>query len=226
YTGAHEVITTIMLNFVAINLTDWLANGPWKDPTPGNVVARTPLVLASAEIPRLAQLPLGFLLGVAAAALTWYLLWHTTLGYELRTVGLNPHAARYAGIRVGATVVLSMALSGLLAGLGGAIETLGVVGRFQPGFNTGLGFDGITVALVGKTHPFGVIPAALLLGAMRAGSTEMQFRAGVATEVTDVIAGVILFLVTADVIVRRLIGQRAAAEEEQVVLSTGWGKQA
>jgi simple sugar transport system permease protein len=125
---------------------------------------------------------------------------------------------------VAQTLILTMVISGILAGLGGAVETLGVVGRFQPGFNTGLGFDGITVAMLGKTHPFGTIPAAILVGAMKAGSSEMQFSSGVAKEITDVIQALILFFVAADVIVRTLLRMRQVGGEE-VKLSTGWGKQ-
>lgn len=224
YTGAHEVITTIMLNYVAINATDYLANGPLKDPTPGNIVARTPLIEASARIPALGPIPVGFLIALLVAAATWWLLWHTTIGYEIRTVGLNPSAAGYAGIRVSLTIIMTMALSGLMAGLGGAVETQGIVGRFQPGFNVGLGFDGITIALLGKTHPLGVIPAALLVGAMRAGSNLMQFNADVATEIIDVILAIILFFVAAETIMRWILRTRAVTEEK-VTLSTGWGQQ-
>lgn len=224
FTGAHEVITTIMLNYVAINITDYLANGPFKDPSPGNIVARTPAIEASARIPAIAHIPLGFFIAVLMAVFVWWLLWRTTIGYEIRTVGLNPSAAKYAGMRVSATIILTMALSGLLAGMGGAVETQGVVGRFQPGFNVGLGFDGITIALLGKTHPLGVIPAALLVGAMRAGSSLMQFDAHVASEIIDVILAIILFFVAADMIIRWILRTRAEGEEK-VTLSTGWGQQ-
>jgi simple sugar transport system permease protein len=224
YTGAHEVITTIMLNYIAINITDYLADGPWKDTTPGNIVARTPSIMDSARIPAIGDIPLGFVLAVLLAVVTWWLLWHTTLGFEIRTVGLNPHAARYAGIKVARTVILAMVLSGVLAGIGGAVETQGVVGRYQPGFNVGLGFDGITIALLGKTHPVGVIPAAILVGAMKAGSSQMQFSADVAKEITDVIQALILFFVAADMIVRWILRTRAG-EEEKVTLSSGWGQQ-
>ncbi len=224
WSGAHEVITTIMLNFIAINITDYLADGPWKDTSPGNIVARTPKILPSAEIPVVAFIPLGFVIGCLMAAVTWYILYQTSLGYEIRTVGLNSNAALYAGIKVAFTVILTMTLSGLLAGMGGAIETLGVVGRYQPGFNLGLGFDGITVALLGKTHPFGVIPAAILLGAMRAGSSQMQFDAGVAKEITDVIIALMLFFVAADQIVRWIFRGRLPEEEEKITVSTSWGQ--
>jgi simple sugar transport system permease protein len=193
----------------------------WKDPSPTNIVARTPKIFPSAELPIIGSVPSGFILALIAAAIVWWILYRTTLGYEIRTVGLNSSAAQYAGIRVARMIILTMMISGFLAGTGGAVETLGINGRFQPGFNTGLGFDGITVALLGKTSPFGVIPAAILLGAMRAGSSQMQFSAGVAAEITDVITAFILFFVAADVIVRKLIRQRATSDE-QVTLSSGW----
>ncbi|HEY1409033.1 MAG TPA: ABC transporter permease [Promineifilum sp.] len=221
YTGAHEVIVTIMLNYVAINITDYLADGPWKDPSPTNIVARTARILPSAELPILGNIPLGFLFAIAAAIVVWWILYRTTLGYEVRTVGLNSSAAHYAGIRVSRMIILTMMISGFLAGLGGAVETQGIIFRFQPGFNAGLGFDGITVALLGKTSPFGVIPAALLLGAMRAGSSQMQFSAGVASDITDVITAFILFFVAADVIVKTLIRQRGI-DDDQVTISSGW----
>ena len=225
YTGAHEVITTIMLNFVALNLTDWLADGPWKDRSPGNIVARTPAVADSAVLPTVGIVPLGVVLALLVALLVWWVIWRTTLGFELRTVGLNPSAALYAGISTRWVTVLAMVTSGFLAGLGGAVETLGVVGRFQPGFNVGLGFTAITIALLGRTHPLGVIPAALLIGAMQAGASRMQFDAGVSPEIIDVVQALILFFVAADVIIRRLLRLRVT-ERERVALSRGWGQQA
>lgn len=224
FTGAHEVITTIMLNYIAINITDYLADGPWKDTTPGNVVARTPAIQPTAEIPSIGSIPMGFFLAVLAAIIVWWILSRTTLGFDIRTVGLNPSAARYAGIKVAFTVILTMVISGALAGMGGAVETLGVVGRYQPGFNAGLGFDGITIALLGKTSPFGVIPAAILVGAMKAGASNMQFTAGVAKEITDVIQALMLFFVAADVIVRWILRMREPTAEEKITLSSGWGQ--
>ncbi len=223
YTGAHEVITTIMLNYIAINITDYLADGIWKDTSPGNIVARTPEIAATARIPTVAGIPLGFVIALGVAVIAWWLLWRTTLGFEIRTVGLNPNAARYSGMKVARTVILTMVISGLLAGLGGAVETQGVVYRYQPGFNVGLGFDGITIALLGRTHPFGVIPAALLVGAMKAGSNTMQFSAGVAKEITDVVQALMLFFVAADMIVRWILHIRAE-DGEKIALSTGWGQ--
>jgi simple sugar transport system permease protein len=140
---------------------------------------------------------------------------------EIRTVGKNPDAAEYSGVKVARTVILAMVISGFIAGIGGAVETQGVVGRYQPGFNVGLGFDGITIALLGKTNPFGVIPAAILIGAMEAGSSQMQFSADVAKEIVDVIQALILFFIAADIIIRWLL--RIQEEEEGVKLTTGWG---
>lgn len=222
FTGAHEVITTIMLNFIAFNITDWLADGPWKDRSPGNIVARTPAVAPGAELPTIAGIPLGIILAVLAAVAVWWLIWRTTIGFELRTVGQSNSAARYAGISVRQMTVLAMVASGFLAGLGGAVETLGVVGRFQPGFNAGLGFNAITIALLARTNPIAVVPAALLIGVMQAGASRMQFASGAASEIIDVIQALILFFVAADSIIRGVLRIRAD-EGERVTLSGGWG---
>lgn len=225
--GVHEVISTIMLNFVAANLTDWLASrdGPWFDPPENNPsnLARTPLVADSAQIPRIEGLPLGFVVAVVAAIVVWWMLSRTTLGFEIRTVGANRHAAAYAGISATRMIILAMMMSAFLAGLGGAIQTTGVVGRFQPGFNTGLGFDGITIALLAQTNPIAVIPAALLLGAMDAGSSLMQAESSVAPEVISLIQAFILFLVAAPRVVRWITRLKATGESEELQLSRGWG---
>jgi len=223
FTGAHEVITTIMLNYVAINITDYLSDGPWKDPAPSNIVARTQLIEESARIPFIGPVPVGFIVAILISVLIWFVINRTNLGFEIRTVGLNSHAARYAGMKSKLIMVLAMVISGFLAGIGGAVETQGIVYRFQPGFNTGLGFDGITVALLGRTNPLGVIPAALLLGAMKGGANVMQFDARVAKEIIDVIQALILFFVTADMIIRWMIKARRGVEDE-VTLTTSWGQ--
>ena len=223
YTGAHEVITGIMLNYVAINLTDYFAAGPLRDMSGGNIVARTPLIQDTAIIPTIGGLPLGFAMALIAALGVWAILCHTTLGFEVRTVGTNPHAARYAGMKVTRTILLTMLISGMLAGLGGAIETQGVIHRFQPGFNVGLGFDGITIALLARVHPLGVIPSAILVGVMRAGASQMQFSADVSPEIINVIQALILFFIAADTLVRWMIRSRGE-DTEKMVLTSGWGK--
>lgn len=223
FSGAHEVITTIMLNYVAINLTDYLSDGPWKDTTPGNVVARTPLIAESAQIPFIGPIPVGFLIAILMAVIIWYLLERTNFGFEISSVGLNPHASKYAGMKTKLLLVLALVISGALAGFGGAVEAQGVVHRFQPGFNTGLGFDGITVALLGRNNPFGIILSALLLGAMKGGANVMQFDAKVPHEIIDVIQGLMLLFVTADIVIRKLFRLRKN-NADQVSLTTGWGQ--
>jgi simple sugar transport system permease protein len=224
YTGAHEVITGILFNYIAINITDYLADGPLKDTSPGNIIARTPLILDTSRIPDINGIPLGFGFALALAVAVWWFLTRTTMGFEIRTVGLNFQAARYAGIKVNRILILTMVLSAILAGLGGAVETQGVVFRYQPGFNVGLGFEGITIALLGRTHPFGVLPASLLIGAMKAGSSQMQFSAGVDKEIINVIQALILFFIAADIIVRWIMQSREMVGDK-LTLSTGWGKQ-
>ena len=223
YTGAHEVITGIMLNYVAINLTDYLSSSPFRDPAPGNIIARTPLILETSRISSLGGIPQGFILAVLGAVAVWCIIKYTTLGFEVRTVGHNPDAARYAGIRVSRILILVMACSGFFAGLGGAIETQAIVYRFQPGFNVGLGFEGITIALLARTHPLGVIPAALMVGAMKAGASQMQFEAGVSMEIIDVVLALMLFFVAADVVVRRLLRHHEPGSLK-LSLRAGWGR--
>jgi len=215
--GAHEVITTIMLNFVALNLTDWLTSNIWRQPGP---IAQTPHIEKSAEIPRWGELPTGFAIAIAASIGCWYLLQRTTFGFEIRSVGLNPDAARYAGISVSRIVVLTMTISGFLAALGGAIETQGVVGRYEPGFNAGLGFNGITIALLARTNPLGVIPAALLVGAMEAGGSMMQFKADVQPEITEIIEALMLLFVATPIVVRWILRRR---ETTEISVGAHWG---
>lgn len=227
YRGTHEVITTIMFNFVAANFTEWLTsrNGPWLDPpetNPSNI-ARTPLINDSADIPRIAGLPLGFVVAVFAALACWWLISRSTLGFQITTTGLNANAARYAGIKTNRIIMLTMSISAFLAGVGGAIETQGVVGRFEPGFQSGLGFDGITIALLARTNPLAVVPAALLIGAMDAGSSLMQSDAGVAPEIISVIQASILFFIAAPSVVSWIIRRKAVDTEEQPNLTAGWG---
>src|SRR3981081_1742082 len=156
-TGAHEVIVTIMLNYIAIQMTSFLVGGVMKDPSPLIANAQTPKILQSARLPPLLPDPLyrvhwGFIVAVLAAVAVWWLLTKSTLGFEIRTVGANPNAARYAGIAVGRTMVITMALSGALAGLGASLEVFGLNFYHTAGFSVGYGFDSIAVALLGHSH--------------------------------------------------------------------------
>lgn len=235
YTGAHEVIVTIMLNYVAANFAGWTVYaggsqgqtpGPLWDPTAGPV-SETVDVLASAQLPWLFGLGppyrvhTGVLIVLVAVALIWWLIYKTTIGFEIRTVGQNLKAARYAGIRVNWTIVMTLALAGGLAGLAGGVETLGLNHKFAPEFGGGVGFDGITVALLGQTHPVGVMLASLLFGAMNGGASQMQFQSGVAADIIQVIQALVLAFVAAPTIIRTLFRVRGG-DAEPASLSSSW----
>jgi simple sugar transport system permease protein len=226
-TGAHEVITTIMLNYVAIQVTSWLLAGPMKDPSPFVVVAQTPKVLESARLPALVEgyrIHWGFVLALLAALAVWWLLGRTTVGFEIRTVGANPHAARYGGISVPGTIGLTMALSGLLAGLAGTVEVIGLNYYHTPGFSVGYGYDAIAVALLGRGHPLGLVLSALLFGALRAGATRMQFLSQIPIDIISIIQALILIFVAAPEIVRFIYRLRAPGPDDQPQLSAHWAK--
>ncbi len=223
-TGGHEVINTIMMNYLALLLTSYLLNGPMKDPNPLNVIARTPSIALSARIPPIFadyRVHWGIVIAIVVAVVIWWLLYRTTFGFEVRTVGLNPDAARYAGINVGRIIVATMALSGGLAGLAGAIEVTALNFRHELSFSLGYGFDAITVALLGRSHPLGVVAAAFLMGAMRSGATRMQFESQVPVDIISVIQALILMFVAADQIVRYIF--RLRTPREKLVLTRGWG---
>jgi ABC-type uncharacterized transport system permease subunit len=195
-----------------------------RDPDPLNLSARTPLIAAGARIPPIfpdLRLHWGFVLALIVAFIIWWLLQKTTLGFEIRTVGSNPDAAKYAGINVKRTIITTMAISGALAGLAGVIEVTALNYRHELGFSVGYGFDSIAIALLGKTNPFGVVLAAILFGAMRNGGTRMQFMTQIPVDIISVIQGLILLFVAADAIIRFIY--RIRVQEERVVLTRGWG---
>lgn len=224
YTGGHEVINTIMMNYIALNTISFLLNGPLKDRNPENVIARTPLIADSARMPVIfdgLRVHWGFVLALLVAFLVWWMLNKTTLGFEIRTVGINPDAAKYAGINVKRTIILTMMLSGMLAGLAGALEVTGLNYRHELGFSIGYGFDAIAIALLGKSHPLGVVLAAILFAAMRNGATRMQFLTQLPVDLISMLQALILLFVAADAIIRYIY--RIKAKGERVVLTRGWG---
>jgi simple sugar transport system permease protein len=224
YTGGHEVINSIMMNYIALNTISFLLNGPMKDPSPTNVIARTPLIGEGARMPAIIdglRINWGFILALVVAYLVWWMLNKTTLGFEIRTVGANPDAAKYAGINVKRTIILTMGLSGMLAGLAGAIEVTGLNYRHELGFSIGYGFDAIAIALLGKSHPLGVVLAAILFAAMRNGATRMQFLTQMPVDLISMLQALILLFVAADAIIRYIY--RIKAQGERVVLTRGWG---
>jgi ABC-type uncharacterized transport system permease subunit len=236
--GTHEVITTIMLNYVASLFASWTVYaggtegrrpGPLSDPeAAARAISETRDVFVSARIPYIVAEPYrihwGIIIALATAGVVWWILWKTTVGFEIRTVGLNAKAARYAGMKVGRTVVLTMAVAGLLAGMAGAVDTLGLNHKFAPEFTGSAGFDGITIAVLGKVHPLGVVLSSLLIGGMNAGAAKMQFDSGVQAEIIQVVQALVLAFVAAPEIVRLIYRYRARREVEEIApLSSGWG---
>jgi simple sugar transport system permease protein len=225
-TGAHEVITTIMLNYISFRLSEWLLCGPLEF-TQGT--CRTEDVLPSAFLPRFLDHPVtvhwGFILALGAAALVGWFLFRTVWGFELRTVGANPDGARYGGMSVAKNYVLAMFLSGALAGLGGVSQGLGITRNIALGFSAGYGFDSIALALLGKSHPAGVVGASLLFGVLRAGAGRMQSLAGVPTEIVQIVQSLVIIFIAAPAIIRAIYRFREARREEGeiTVFSRGWG---
>lgn len=230
-TGAHEVINTIMLNYVALRLTDWLIKSkePYILGDPADTTgARTRFVEETARLPGIpvggtTVLHLGIILAIVLVFLVNWMFNRTTVGFELRTAGTNPNAARYAGISVPRTIVLAMALSGALAGIAGAGEVLGVRGSLSSDFFSGLGFDAIAVALLARSNPIGIIFSGLLWGGLLTGARLMQVRASLSIDVIKIVQALIIMFVAADQIVRFIyrIPKRRAGEE--TVISKGWG---
>jgi general nucleoside transport system permease protein len=205
-----------MLNFIAGAIIGYLITGPLE--APGFSFSRTG-PLGNSELPTFfgTSIHLGVFIAFAAVPVVWWLLWRSTLGFEIRTVGANPDAARYAGMRPAVLTILTMSLCGLLAGLAGAGQILGISHFMNASYGTSIGFDSISVALLGRAHPVGITLAALLFGAMRAGSGLMQIEAGIPVEIIDVIQATILLFLAADLVIRRALHIRApSAEPEEI----------
>jgi simple sugar transport system permease protein len=171
---------------------------------------------------------LGILIAPLIAVLIGWLLFRTTWGFEIRTAGANPDAARYAGMSPRAIITWAMTLAGALAGMAGAVELLGVTRLMTPSYGTTVGFDSIAVALLGRTNPLGIVLAALLFGGMRAGAGAMQIQAGVPAELVGVLQATILFFIVATVVVRRIFRLRAAGPglEEATTITRTYGGEA
>jgi ABC-type uncharacterized transport system permease subunit len=230
-TGAHEVINTIMLNYIAYRLTDYLlqVGGPMARPDDFRPIS--PEIQPSAYLPQFfpdnpsITINAGLFLALAAVALVYWLLFKTTLGFEIRAVGANPRAARTAGISVTRNFVVAMGLSGALAGLAGTHDILGVLHYMPNAFFSGYGFDSIALALLGKSHPVGVLLASLLFGFLRAGAQRMQAPPSfVPIDIISVLQGLIIIFVAAPEVVRFLYRLRAPREVGEAVFTRGWGQ--
>jgi ABC-type uncharacterized transport system permease subunit len=209
-TGAHEVISTIMLNLISYRLLDYMLRLPAIQ-VPGRADPISQSVSKAAELPRLLtwidpnlRVHAGIFLVLIAVVVVHWLLFRSKLGFEFRASGESQEAARFAGMRSGVIIVSAMALAGALAGLAGANQVLGVLGRATPGFSAGIGFDAIAVALLGRSHPVGVLFAGLLFGALEAGGRQMQVDAGVSIDLIGIIQALIIVFIAAPLLVRAI----------------------
>lgn len=227
-TGGHEVINTIMMNWIAFRLTEWLLSGPMTRPGSGGMPL-SPIIQKTAEMPQFFPSPirfhLGFFIALAGAYFIWWLLFKTTWGLNLRTVGTNPRAARYAGLSTTKSIILAMSLSGALAGMAGAVQVLAVNRSMALGLSSGYGFDSIALALIGNNHPVGVVLASILFGTLRNGATRMMVVSSIPIDIVDVVQAIILMFVAAPAIIRSIYRLRKPKQEEQQVFLSGWGGQ-
>jgi simple sugar transport system permease protein len=242
YFNVNEILTTIMLNQVAVQLMNFLLNGVLLDPTEvgTNAIPKTARIAQTAQLPRLSiplpefttelfgtaelfsrtRLHWGLIIAIALAVVTYILLWRTTIGYRIRAVGYNERASRYAGIDIKRHVVLSMLLAGGFAGLGGVVQVLGLQYRLQTdgsptGFTGSAGFNGIVAALFGGLNPIGAIPASFFFGGLLVGAQKMQRDLGVPASLITAINGlIVMFVVSAQYFVRRRARRRAAVKPD------------
>jgi len=214
YLNVNEILSTIMLNQIAVQGMNFLLRGPLIDPVQAARASQIPQTARFAEVfdlPRWVptRLHLGSLLAILLAGLVFLFLWRTTVGYRIRAVGLNPHASRYAGIRVRRYTVLALLLSGAFAGLAGAVQVLGVSHRMltdgsATGFTGGVGFNGIVAALFGQLHPIGAIPASFLFGGLLVGANSLQRAMQVPSALVATLNGlVVVFVVSSEILKRR-----------------------
>ncbi len=224
-TGAHEVITSIMLNFIALRLLDYaLSTDTFK--RPGRSDPISPEMPGSVRFPELGgefDIHLGFPIALLVAFGCWWLLQRTTIGFRMRAVGANPHAAGYAGMGVAATTFLSMAIAGGLAGLGGTSILLGTTPRLTGGFFAAVGFDAIALALLGRANPAGVVGAGILFGALQAGATGMQAQTSTPIDIIFVIQALIILFVAAPALIRTIWRIDASRLGTGQRFSAGWG---
>ncbi|WP_077358200.1 ABC transporter permease [Virgibacillus halodenitrificans] len=204
--GVHEVIVTIMMNYIALFITNEIIRNVLTEQETTTEAIPATASLASEWLQTLtffSRMHYGILVALFAAIIMWFIVQRTTIGYELKAVGFNQHASRYAGMNVSKNIILSMVISGAFAGLAGAMEGVGTYGTISvmSGF-TNLGFDGIAVALLGSNNALGVVLAAILFGVLKEGAGQMPTSAGVPTELVDIIIALIIFFVASSYIIR------------------------
>ncbi len=224
-TGGHEVINTIMMNYIAFRLSDWLLSGPMKRPDSFNPVS--PTIQKTAMLYRFFDDPIRFHLGFfIALGVAWFVYWFlfkTKWGFDFRTVGSNPRAARYAGMSVVLVTVAAMAFSGALSGLAGANEVLGLNHNLAMAFSSGYGFDSIALALLGNSHPLGVVLASLMFGTLRNGATRMQLVADIPIDIISILQAFILAFIAAPAIIRTIYRLKKPTGGDEKVFAGSWG---
>lgn len=224
--GSHEVINTIMMNYIALRLVEYLLTGPMTKtgsggmPTSNNILesARIPLIF-----PRPLTLHWGFFVAIIVAILAWFVLFKTKWGFNLQIAGANKHAAKYAGLNVNVWMVLGMTLSGALAGLCGSVQVLGVTYSMGLGVSAGYGFDAISLALLANNNPLGCILAALLFGFLKTGSRAMMSRTGIPLDIVSIIQAFILVFIAAPAIIRTVFRLHGDAKGSKMVSLSGLG---
>ncbi len=221
YFRVNEILSTVMMNAIAVQLMNFLLRGPMIDPAQAEKASKIPQtarLLEAFRLPRLAptRLHIGFIIALVLAIIVYVLLWRTTLGYRIRAVGQNPHASRYGGIRVRRRIVTALLLSGAFAGLAGAIQVYGVNYRMitdgsASGFTGAAGFNGIVAALFGQLHPIGTIPASIFFGALLVGANKMQRVVQIPSALITALNGlVVIFVVSSEIWRKRRQRQRLA----------------
>ncbi|MCR2763973.1 ABC transporter permease [Microbacterium sp. zg.B48] len=235
WTGAHEVIVTIMLNYVAFYLISWMLRTPGLLQAPGSSNPKTPPMKPTAVFPELFgpqyNLHFGFILVILATVVVWWILSRSSLGFKFRAVGENPHAARVAGINVKSMYIIGMLIAGALVGLAGVNQVLGTITTgFSADIDAGIGFDAITVALLGRSTPWGTFAAGILFGAFKAGGFAMQAAEGVPIEIVTVVQALIVLFIAAPPLVRTIFflpsperdqRRREKAREKQLKAEAG-----
>jgi general nucleoside transport system permease protein len=223
----NEILSTIMMNHIALQFMNFLLSGPMMDPearSAGTFLAQTARLPANSWLTRIVPQTLmhsGVYVALLLAVLVYVFLWRTTIGFRIRAVGLNPQASRYAAINVPVNQALSMTLAGGLAGLAGVIEVLGVHRRILEGFTGGFGFTGIVAALLGSLHPLGLIPASILFGGLLVGANTMQRAMQVPAALIQAILGLVVLFVSGSalgiqqIVKKRRIALTAALEDDQ-----------
>jgi ABC-type uncharacterized transport system permease subunit len=207
--GANEIVSTLMMNFIAIYLINYLVSGPWKNPTVVTLNPLTSYIMPSAFLPILisrTRLHFGIVIAIIAAFLSYFFLYKTVFGFKIRACGSNLRAANFGGIEVGKTIAFTMLISGGLAGLAGMCEVAGVHHFLMDGISSSYGYAGISVCLLGKKHPIWVIFSSILFAVLLVGAGTMQQRVGVPIAIIQIIqALVIIFVLIGEVFTRRIV---------------------